>query len=281
MPSPDFGEYEILQLIGAGARSRVYKVCDRHTRKRFAVKHVLVDSPEAERCLRQLQNEFERARDLRHPNIVRVYDLVARKRLLRVTEAYLVMELVRGKPMVRHAKTYTFEQLIFYFRQVADALAYVHEHGLIHTDIKPKNLMITSKDLVKIVDFGQATTPGRSKGRVQGTFEFMAPEQILDEVLDERTDVFNLAATMYFMLSGRHIPPMVAATLGKVDFVPSRRLRPGSIAELNPNVTPKLDHLLRRSCSRVREDRPPSMRNFIGEFEAAIAEPALGPDPPQ
>ena len=270
MPQPDFDQYRILQLIGAGARSRVYKVYHRDTRKRFAIKHVVVDSPKAQRYLRQLENEFACARDLIHPNIVRVHDLVVRKRLLRVTEAYLVMELVRGKSMLRDPKAYSFEQLMFYFRQAADGLAYVHEHGIIHTDIKPKNLIITSRDLVKIVDFGQATVPGRSKGRVQGTFEFMAPEQVRDEVLDVRTDIFNLAAAMYFMLSGRHIPPIVAATLGEVDFVPSRLRRPASIAELNPRVTPELDQLLRHSCSRTRGDRPATMRDFIEQLEAAI-----------
>jgi len=273
MPLPNFDQYEILQLIGAGARSRVYKVCHRDTRKRFAIKHVLVDNPQAQRCLKQLENEFECARDLVHPNIVRVRDLITRKRLLRVTEAYLVMELVRGKQMPRNPRAYSFEQLMFYFRQTADALVYVHERGLIHTDIKPKNLMITSRDLVKIVDFGQATVPGRSKGRVQGTFEFMAPEQVRDRILDVRTDVFNLAATMYYMLSGRHVPPMVAATLGNRDFVPSKSRRPASIVEINPRVTPELDQLLRYSCSRMRDDRPATMTDFIERLEDALGKP--------
>ena len=270
MTRPDFGQYEILQLIGAGARSRVYKVCHRQTRKRFAIKHVVVEEPGDLRFVRQLENEFQRTRDLEHPNIVRVYDLVLRKRLLRVSEAFLVMELVRGKPMRRDPRAYSFEQLMFYFHQVADALAYIHQRGMIHTDVKPKNLIINSRHLVKLVDFGQATTPGRRKGRVQGTFEFMAPEQVRDEILDERTDIFNLAASMYFMLSGRHVPPIVAATLGEVDFVPSRSRRPPSIREMNPNVPPALDDLLRRSCSRRREERPASMREFIEQLEKAL-----------
>ena len=273
MPYPDFGQYEVLQLIGVGAHSRVYKVCHRDTRKRFAVKHVVLEGAGTLRYLHQLENEFERAKDLVHPNVVRVQDLVTRKRRLRVAEAYLVMELVRGASMVSSPRAYTFEQLVFYFRQVADALVYIHERGIIHTDIKPKNLIITAHDLVKIVDFGQATTPGRSKGRVQGTFEFMAPEQVRDGILDVRTDIFNLAASVYFMLSGRHIPPIVAATLGNVDFVPSRSRRPDSILDANPRITPALDDLLRRSCSRVRDDRPSSMLDFIEQFEDAIETP--------
>ena len=270
MPIPNFDQYEVLQVVGAGAHSRVYKVCHRDTRKRFAVKHVIVDESGADRYWHQLENEFEMAHDLVHPNIVRVYDLVVRKRLLRVVEAYLVMELARGTPMKADPKAYTYSQLMFYFRQVADALAYAHERAVIHTDVKPKNLIITRNDLVKLVDFGQATQPGHRKGRVQGTFEFMAPEQVHDGILDQRTDVFNLAATMYFMLSGRNPPPVVAATLGDRDFLPGRSRRPGSLLELNPNLTPALDELLRASCSRDREERPGTMIDFIQRFDEAL-----------
>jgi len=275
MATPNFGKYEVLQVIGAGAHSNVYKVCHRDTRKRFAIKHVTVEDASAQRFFRQLQNEYELTRDLAHPNIAEVYDMVTRKRLLRVAEAYLVMEYVRGGPMTPDPRTYTFDELVFYFRQVADALAYLHEQGTIHTDVKPKNILITKRHLVKLVDFGQATRPGRSKGRIQGTFEFMAPEQVHDGVLDVRTDIFNLAASMYFMLSGRHTPPVIAATRGDIDFLPSRSRRPKSIRDVNPAVTSALDDLLRYSCSRVRDDRPDTMADFIERFEEAVdAEPS-------
>jgi serine/threonine protein kinase len=270
MPVPHFDQYEVLAVVGAGAHSRVYKVCHRDTRKRFAIKHVLVEDGSMERYFRQLENEFEMARDLVHPNIVRVFDLVVRKRLLRVHEAYLVMELARGAPMKADPKAYSFGQLMFYFRQIADALVYAHERNVIHTDIKPKNVIITRNDLVKLVDFGQAAHPGSRKGRVQGTFEFMAPEQVHDDILDQRTDVYNLAATMYFMLSGRNPPPVVAATLGDRDFLPGRSRKPGSILELNPDVTPALDDLLRSSCSRERDERPTTMPEFIQRLEEAL-----------
>ena len=270
MPALNFDQYEVLQVIGAGAHSRVYKVCHRDTRKRFAIKHVVVEDSSADRYWRQLENEFRMAHDLVHPNVVRVYDLIARKRRLRVAEGYLVMELVRGTPMKTDPKAYPFAQLVFYFRQIADALAFIHERGIIHTDVKPKNIIITGNHLAKLVDFGQATHPGTSKGRVQGTFEFMAPEQVHDGILDQRTDIYNLAATMYVMLSGRNPPPVVAATLGDVDFLPGRTRRPGSIQELNPNVTPALDDLLRNSCSRNRDERPTTMPEFIERFGEAL-----------
>ncbi len=196
-------KYRVVSTLGSGAGSTILLISDKTSGgKRFALKVVRKQEPEDEIYIQQALTEFEAAKKLNHPAIAKVYDCRLKKSWFKVRGVELLLEYVDGKTL-DEIEAPEMGQLVLIFCQVASALAHMHRRGVYHGDLKPGNIMLAKNGQVKLIDFGTAWVRGQDKNRIQGTPQFIAPEQAVEKVVDERTDIYNLGATMYRMFTGR------------------------------------------------------------------------------
>ena len=182
-------QYDVVDRLGEGAGSVIYSVRDPVTGKMFALKHVVRSDEKDIRFVEQMESEFEISKSFNHPNLRKSYDLKISKTLLRkVTEAFLVMELVEGHALdVRPPAT--LMEILDTFIQAAQGLRAMHQLGYVHCDIKPNNIIRNHKGEIKVIDFGQTAKAGTVKERIQGTPDYIAPEQVNRRPIMPQTDV--------------------------------------------------------------------------------------------
>jgi serine/threonine-protein kinase len=246
-PQTLFG-YDVVSRLGEGAGSVLYVVCDSKSGQVYALKHVIRKSDKDLRFIEQLQNELEMCRAFRHPVLRKCIDLKINKKLLGgITEAGLVLELVDGTPLDQQPLL-AMPKLVDVFTQVASGLASLHHLRLVHCDLKPSNIMICPDGQVKLIDFGQTCKNGTVKERVQGTPDFIAPEQVRLKAVEARTDIFNFGATLYWALTGRRIPTLY--TSPKSEWRELKEQHYPSPRELNPLVPEPLSKLA-MWCSKM------------------------------
>jgi len=258
--------YDVLERLGEGARSTIYKVTDPETRQVYALKHVVRSDPKDIRFIEQMESEFEVSRQFTHPNLRRSFDLKIQKTLLlKVSEAFLLMEFVEGKALdVRLPPTMI--DIVDTFVQAAQGLKAMHQMGYVHCDIKPNNILRDDKGKVKVIDFGQSVKIGTVKERIQGTPDYIAPEQVLRQPVTIQTDVFNLGATLYYALCGKHIPTQYTVSKqGENSFLLDARIE--TPQQLNPKVPTALSNLIMESISTKPRKRPPDMEGVITRLE--------------
>ena len=196
-------KYRVVSTLGSGAGSTILLISDKTAGgKRYALKVVRKQEPEDEVYVQQALTEFEAAKKLNHPAIARVFDCRLKKSWFKVKGVELLMEYVDGKTL-DEIEAPEMGQLVLIFCQVASALAHMHRRGVYHGDLKPSNIMLTKDGRVKLIDFGTAWVRGQEKNRIQGTPQYIAPEQASEKVVNEKTDIYNLGATMYRMFTGR------------------------------------------------------------------------------
>lgn len=253
----DIGKFTIVGELGQGAGSRIYKIRREADSKFYALKIVKVESSEDKKYVEQVQNEYAVANGLDHPCLLKAHAIDFQKKLLFVSGARLLLEYVDGMALADCAGL-PLTKLLSVFFKVADGMAYMHSEGIYHADIKPDNIMIGRQREVKIIDFGLAWRRGESKDRVQGTLEYLAPEQAQNKVVNGKTDTFNLGVTMYRAITGRGVPPEIrqcgGADLGTFDnFVTP-------LHRLNKTVPPELDDLVRQMIRCNPDYRPSTMR---------------------
>lgn len=252
--------YRVLSELGRGAASVIYLVQDPKTKQVWALKHVKKESPKDQRFLDQAETEYRIASKLDHPQIRKVTRLIRKKQgFLSVSELYVVMELVDGASLDREPPN-TFEDAALIFEQIADAMAYMHSQGYVHADMKPNNVVVDDQLCAKIIDLGQSCPTGTVKQRIQGTPDYIAPEQVHRRPITEATDVYNLGATMYWTLTRRHVPTALAKEDSLVGSLDDHMIeRPPRTVEINPRVPELFDKLV-MECVRVDPaERPASM----------------------
>lgn len=265
--------YRIIRPIGTGARSRIFLAEDVCTGQRVAVKRVPRDSAEDDRYLQQTQTEFDVASRLGHPVLRRMIGLHRIRRLMTLRELVLVMEYVDGLTLDK-ARPNRLDRFLKIFARVAEGLDAMHRDGFIHGDIKPNNIMrvrgrCSGRDGVKIIDFGQSCRIGHRKERIQGTPDYIAPEQVSRRALDQRTDVFNLGATMYWVLTSRTYPTVLRASNGRGELDVADADRPLAPIEINEKIPPALSKLIMECCRANPAERPSDMRRVLARLEAA------------
>lgn len=278
-------KYDILRRIGRGAGAVIYEARERSTRQSFAVKHVVRKGPEQDRFIAQAEREYEIGHQLDHPSLRKFYEIVRVRRWLKTTELFLVMEYVDGETLESQYKGHpapaSLERPVQLFIEVARGLAAVHRHGFVHADIKPNNILVRG-DTVRIIDFGQSCPIGHRKERVQGTPDFIAPEQVNRHPLDTRTDVFNLGATMYWVATGKWYRTMLnrGATAEKKIEIDART---GSDPpdQVNPHVSKSLSRLILDCCEVRPDDRPSDMRHVLSRLEMILHLMTRPPMPPE
>jgi serine/threonine-protein kinase len=258
--------YRILELLGTGARSKIHAAVELKTGTRFAVKHVVRANSDDDRFFEQMETEYHISSQLDHPHLRRCYHLYRIRKLLQVREMYLVMELIDGLSLDR-ARPNRLNTFLVLFQKVAAGLQALHESGYVHTDLKPINIMLARKGIVKIIDFGQSCRIGFRKARIQGTPDYIAPEQVRRMPIDVRTDVFNLGATMYWVLTSRNYP----TELRGHDFRPGIHLagsdRPIAPIELNAKIPISLSNMVMECCRENPAERPADMKQIMARLK--------------
>ena len=218
MPKSLFG-YEVVDFIGEGAGSQVYAVTGPGSRQIYALKHVQRRDEKGVRFIEQLENEYAVSQHFAHPGLRKSIDVkVLRNMLRKPTEAALVMELFDGIPLDGRDRD-NVAATVDVFLQVAEALASLNDKGYVHCDLKPNNILVGGDGLAKVIDFGQACPVGTTKPRIQGTPDFISPEQVKCAPVTAQTDVFNFGATLYWALCGRHLPTLFNLKKGENSFL--------------------------------------------------------------
>ena len=263
------GKYPVIRLIGLGATSRVYLAEDRFSGKQVAIKLVQRDPAASDEVRRQIQsaflNEAALAGKLQHPHIVEIHDAVNDGDL-----SYIVMEYVGGGTLERHC---SFDALLPVDRVVdlafmaSLALSYAQRQGVIHCDIKPANLLLTSEAQLKISDFGAAQYADASHTYRTGVGSplYMSPEQVADKRLNHQTDIYSLGAVMYQLLTGK--PPFHGSShesllyqIASIDPPPPTLHR--------PDLPPDIERIVQRALAKGREERYAEWRDFAADLES-------------
>jgi len=259
-------DYELLEEIGAGGFGRVYRARDLALERDVAIKVLHPNLTADPGVLERFRREAQLAARLRHPNIVSIYDIMGRAGL-----TWYTMEYVPGSSLAqvvhRHG-TFSLEQTERLLDEALSALEHAHGLGLIHRDLKPENMLIEPDGRLRITDFGLAlalrggTRFGGATSR-SGTPQFAAPEQLLGERVDQRADLYSLAAVSYFSLLGR--PPFSGKTPEQIlarqttDDVPP-------LAAERRDVPRELEEVLRRAL----RSEPAERFHSAGAFHHAV-----------
>ena len=189
--------------------------------------------------------------------------------MFRLIELLVLMEMVEGVTLEEH-KPAGLRRMLLAFLAVAEGLEAMHRQGFLHCDIKPNNILVTRSGRVKLIDFGHACPVNTVKQRIQGTPDYISPEQVLRHPLTPRSDIFNLGATMYKLLTGSFVPSVMASpgAQGEALFLTDKKEQPIPVREINPNVPPALAKLVTKSCQRKKRRRLVSMTAVINALEA-------------
>ncbi|HEX8325441.1 MAG TPA: serine/threonine-protein kinase [Tepidisphaeraceae bacterium] len=258
--------YEVLERLGEGARSTIYKVLDPTSRNTLALKHVVRADPKDIRFIEQMEAEYEISRNFSHKNLRRTYELkIIKTLLLKVSEAFLVMEYFDGRPLENDLPR-DMGDLLDAFIQAAEGLKVMNQMGIVHCDIKPNNILRDRHGRVKVIDYGQSCKTGTIKERIQGTPDFIAPEQVARKPVTPQTDVFNLGATLYWALTGRHIPTLYTVNKkGENSFLLDTAIP--SPSSLNPVCPVPVSNLVLECISTSPTKRPVDMDAVIRRLE--------------
>ena len=258
--------YKILDVLGKGAASTIYRAQDLNTGRVVALKHVERVKQKDIRYIEQMETEYEVSKSFTHPNLRRAFVLkINKSMLMKVTEAILALEYVEAKPLER-ALPPDLADVLDVFLQAANGLQAMHRMGFAHCDIKPSNLLVDAAMHVKVIDFGQACRIGTIKERIQGTPDYIAPEQVTRKPVTEATDVFNLGATLYWACTGKHIPTAYHAKRGGENsfLVDSLFKTP---RDLNPEVPIPVSEAIMQAVATAPRARPQTMDEFIRRLE--------------
>lgn len=260
-------DYELIGRLGRGAGATISHARQVSSGRDVAIKHVIRRNPEDARFIAQAEVEYELAKTFEHPYLRQCYDLVRIRKWMKTQHLFLVMEYVEGVRL-EDRRPEDFFEVLWVFRKVAEGLHALHELGYAHADIKPNNILLTKDDSVKIIDFGQSCPLGHVKQRVQGTPDYIAPEQVLRKPIDQRTDVFNLGATMYWIVTGRFFTTLIQnVQVGdKRTEIESKR---GNQAphELDESIPVGLSRLIMECCDEHPEKRPRDMKAVLSRLE--------------
>lgn len=263
--------YRVDKFLGSGGMAEVYKVWDTHRNAWLAMKVLHSDLALDHAFLRRFRREAKTLERLQHPNIVRFYGLEQHDRLI-----FMLMDFVDGeslKPKIFDAQGHLpFEQVYAITSELAWALKYAHSEGLVHSDVKPANIMLDEKGHVMLSDFGIARMEGSLTMTMvgAGTPAYMAPEQIRGEPPSTQTDIYALGIVLYEMLTGER--PFngelatISGTVGEKIRWEQMNLNVPSPTRLNKKITPELEDLVLRALAKNKHDRFKDVGEFLAEF---------------
>jgi serine/threonine-protein kinase len=260
--------YDVLERLGEGAGSTIYAVRDPTTGRKYALKHVVRHKDKDVRFIEQMETEFEVSKQFTHPNLRRSFDLkVVKTLLLKKSEAFLVMELFEGKPLEVRPPS-SMMDVVNIFIPVAQALKAMHDMGYVHCDLKPNNILRDNHGEVKVIDFGQSAKIGTVKERIQGTPDYISPEQVERRPITVQTDIYNLGATIYWCITGKTIPTQYTVSRkGEHSFLLDTLIT--TPLQLNPKCPVAMSNLVMECISTSPRKRPQDMDQLIMRLELA------------
>ncbi len=267
--------YRIMSEIGRGAASVIYLVQDPKTKQVWALKHVAKINPKSQRFLDQAEIEYKIASQLDHESIRKIPRMIKTGKILKSTGMLLVMELVDGISL-HEEKPETLDETIDVFRQTASALAQMHDRGFVHADMKPHNVIVgrslEGKLTAKLIDLGQSCKTGTIKKRIQGTPDYIAPEQVHRREITAKTDMYNFGATMYWVLSGKNIPTAMGTSQDSLMGSRDAALieKPTPISELMPEMPERLCELIMHCVEVEPDSRPNSMDDVTNKLDLIL-----------
>jgi len=273
LPQLLIGNYTILSRLGAGGMGTVFKARHRSMKRVVALKILSRDTSAPTDHTLRFQREVETIAQLSHPNVVIAFDAGETENGL-----YLVMEYVDGRDLateVAQSGPLSMADAVDCVVQAARGLAYAHDHGIVHRDVKPANLLRDTAGVVKVADLGLAhlsdSDPSSvdgsltQAGTILGTADYIAREQALDSAtVDHRVDIYSLGCTLFFLLAGR---PMYSAGSLMALLLKHRDAPIPSLYQAQADVPAELDEIYRRMAAKKPEDRYPTMAEVVHTLE--------------
>ena len=262
--------YEVLEKVGTGGMSDVYKAKDHRLNRMVAVKVLKQEFSENATFVSKFRVEAQAAAGLMHPNIVNVYDVGEEK-----SSYYIIMELVNGitlKKYIEKKGRLSPREAVTVAIQVAIGLAAAHRNHIIHRDIKPQNIIISKEGKVKVTDFGiaKASTSNTITSNVMGSVHYTSPEQARGGFSDEKSDVYSLGVTLFEMLTGR-VPyegdTTVAIALKHIqEPFPDPR-------ELVPDLPYSVQQIVLKCCEKSPDMRYQNMEELASDLRRSLNDP--------
>ena len=266
------GRYRIQAELGRGAMGVVYKAHDPVLDRTVALKTIVLDEEAAERedYHSRFFQEAKAAARLNHPALITIFDFGEEDGL-----AYMAMELLNGKELSERMESASFpiREAVAIAEQVAEGLAYAHDSGVIHRDIKPGNIMLLPNGRIKIMDFGIARLKvsdlKTQLGTRLGTPKYMSPEQSTGSKMDHRTDIFSLGIVLYEMLTGAKLfrGDSLTNVLHNV-----ANFEPPPPSRIKPEVSQLLDLVIKRAMEKKPADRYTSAWEMVDDLRHCLQE---------
>ena len=277
-PSPEIAKrFDVVLQLGKGGMAVVYLCRDpRQKGKIVAVKDIRTELKPGMRMAERVEHEVMLLKELDHPRIVKVYDLLKFPR-----GSAIIMEYIDGLPLdheIGAGRRITWDFGVRILREIGEALAYAHSRGVIHRDLKPDNILYSERhNMMKLVDFGLARLYGEEvdvsmtrTGMVVGTPHYMSPEQVSGKQLDQRSDVYSFGATLYYLITGqRHVEG--SNIMDILEQQRSGNIVPPSY--INRDMPEWLAYIIGKMMEIKADDRYQSMSEVLEDLRAAEADP--------
>ena len=264
------GRYEILEHIGSGGMADVYKAQCLKTNRFVAVKILRKEYCDDETLVRRFTMEARSTADLHHPNVVSILDEGNEQGI-----HYIVMELAEGMTLKRYIRRYgrlSVRETVDFSIQIASGIQAAHEHGIVHRDIKPQNIIVSDSGKIKVTDFGiaKAATGDTIASSTMGSVRYLSPEQARGGYSDARSDIYSLGITMYEMATGK-VPfdgentVAIAVMHLRDEIVPPRNYF--------PDIPVSLERIILK-CTRKRpEERYQTAADLIADLKQVFTSP--------
>ncbi len=258
--------YQIIEELGKGGMGQVYKVLDKETKERIALKLIKPEIASDKKIIKRFRNELTTARKIVQKNVCRMFDLNKDK-----GNYYITMEYISGqdlKGLIRQTGQLTVRKSIYTAKQICEGLIEAHSLGVVHRDLKPNNIMIDRGGNARIMDFGIAKAiKGKNitgSGVMIGTPQYMSPEQVEGKDVDQRSDIYSLGIILYEMLTDR-VPfegdtPLTVGVKQKTE-------TPKDPKDFNELIPDELSRLILKCLEKERENRYQSAGEVRSELE--------------
>jgi len=262
--------YEIVKMVGKGGMGTVYQAHDRELDRPVALKLIRPELAAHRETLARFKQELILAREVTHPNVVRIFDLGMDRGI-----RFITMEFIKGrdlKSLIRSEHRFSADEVVDIAVQICSALRAAHDAGIVHRDLKPQNVMLDDDGRVKVMDFGVArsaeTTGLTQTGQLIGTPDYMSPEQAKGEPVDDRSDLFSLGIILYEMLVG-DLPYQADTIVG----VLAKRTQEPAVPPIkkNADVPIELNDVVVRCLQIERELRYQSAQQILDDLETRQA----------
>ncbi|UCC45619.1 MAG: protein kinase [Candidatus Zixiibacteriota bacterium] len=266
------GRYQITGTLGRGAMGHVYRGIDPAINRPVALKTIRLDfvndPDEMEELKERLFREAQAAGKLSHPNIVTIYDVGSEGHL-----QYIAMEFLEGSTldeMIKKKVKFNYKIIAQIIIQICSALEYAHEQGIVHRDIKPANIMVLKDYRVKVMDYGIARIDSNSMtktGIAMGTPNYISPEQLKGQPVDQRADIFSLGVVFYEMLLGRrpfkgeNLTSLIYSTLNHDPMKPSN---------VNPQIPLLFDHIIDKALRKNPSERYQRAKEMVSDLSEFV-----------